>query len=110
VEIDGLVVAESSKPTLLFETGLPTRYYIPRTHVRLDLLTPTSSSSHCPYKGEAEYWSLRAGDIVHADVAWSYPTPLPESLKIAGLISFYNERVDLWVDGVLQARPVTHFA
>jgi uncharacterized protein (DUF427 family) len=110
VEVDGVTVAETAKPTLLFETGLPTRFYLPKTHVRMDLLTPTDTVSHCPYKGQAEYWSVRAGDAVHADLAWSYRTPLPESQKIAGLISFYNEKVDIFVDGVLQERPKTKFS
>jgi len=110
VEVDGMTVAESAKPTLLFETGLPTRYYLPKTHVRMDLLTPTERATHCPYKGQAEYWSLDVDGTVHADLMWSYPTPLPESQKIAGLIGFYNERVDLYVDGILQPRPVTQFA
>jgi uncharacterized protein (DUF427 family) len=110
VEVDGVTVAESTKPTLPFETGLPARYYLPKTHVRMDLLTPTDSESHCPYKGTAEYWSVRAGDTVHADLAWAYRTPLPESQKIAGLISFYNEKVDIYVDGVLQERPRTKFS
>jgi uncharacterized protein (DUF427 family) len=103
VEVDGVTIAETAKPTLLFETGLPTRYYLPQTHVRMDLLAPSESVSHCPYKGEAEYWTLRIGDMVVPDVAWSYRTPLPESQKVAGLISFYPEKVDLYVDGVLQA-------
>jgi uncharacterized protein (DUF427 family) len=106
VEVDGVTVAESSSPRLLFETGLPVRYYLPRTHVRLDLLTPTGTVTHCPYKGQAEYWSV--GD--HPDLAWSYRTPLPESEKIAGLIAFYNEKTDIYVDGVLQERPVTKFS
>jgi uncharacterized protein (DUF427 family) len=110
VEFDGVTIAESTKPTLLFETGLPARYYLPRTHVRMDLLEATDTVSHCPYKGQAEYWSVRAGDAVHADLAWSYRTPLPESQKIAGLIAFYNEKVDLHVDGVRQERPSTKFA
>ena len=110
VEIDGVTVAESAKPTLLFETGLPTRYYLPKTHVRMDLLTPTERSTHCPYKGQAEYWSLDVDGTVHPDLLWSYRTPLPESQKIAGMIGFYTERVDLYVDGVLQARPVSRFA
>ena len=76
----------------------------------MDLLTATDGASHCPYKGEAEWWSVRAGDTVHVDLAWSYRTPLPESQKIAGLIAFYNEKVDLYVDGVLQDRPSTKFA
>ena len=103
VEVGGVEIAETTKPTLLFETGLPVRYYVPRTHVRMDLLTPTETVSHCPYKGDAEYWSARIGDELHADVAWSYRTPLPESQKIAGLIGFYTERVDLYVDGEKQA-------
>jgi uncharacterized protein (DUF427 family) len=103
VEVDGVTIAETTKPTLLFETGLPVRYYLPKTHVRMDLLTPTESESHCPYKGDAEYWSILAGERLHADLAWSYRTPLPESQKIAGLISFYTEKVDLYVDGVKQA-------
>ena len=102
VEVDGVTIAETDKPTFLFETGLPTRYYIPGTHVRMDLLTPTETVSHCPYKGDAEYWSVRVRDEVRRDVAWSYRTPLPESQKIAGLISFYPEKVDLYVDGALE--------
>jgi uncharacterized protein (DUF427 family) len=101
VEIGGMTIAETDKPTLLFETGLPTRYYLPRTHVRMDLLEPSAAVSHCPYKGDAEYWSLRGGGV--PDVAWSYRAPLPESQKIAGLISFYPEKVDLYVDGAEQA-------
>lgn len=110
IEVDGVTVAETSKPTLLFETGLPTRYYLPKTHVRMDLLTPTETESHCPYKGQAEWWSVRAGDALHADLAWSYRTTLPESQKIAGLIAFYDEKVDVYVDGVLQERPRSPFA
>jgi uncharacterized protein (DUF427 family) len=102
VEVDGVEIANTTKPTLLFETGLPVRYYLPTTHVRMDLLTPTETVSHCPYKGDAEYWSARIGDELHADVAWSYRTPLPESQKIAGLIGFYTEKVDLYVDGIKQ--------
>jgi uncharacterized protein (DUF427 family) len=103
IEVDGVTIAETSKPTLLFETNLPVRYYLPKTHIRMDILTPSESTSHCPYKGDAEYWSFALGDSVKADIAWSYRTPLPESQKIAGLISFYPERVELYVDGVKQA-------
>jgi uncharacterized protein (DUF427 family) len=102
VEVDGVTVAESTKPTLLFETGLATRYYLPKTDVRMDLLTPNATSSHCPYKGDANYWSLALDDGAVTDVAWSYRTPLPESQKVAGLVCFYPERVDLYVDGRLQ--------
>ncbi|HSV67358.1 MAG TPA: DUF427 domain-containing protein [Mycobacteriales bacterium] len=105
VEVDGVTVAESASPRLLFETGLPVRYYLPKPHVRLDLLTPTGTVTHCPYKGQAEYWSVRTGDAVHEDLAWSYRAPLPESQKVAGLVAFYNERVDLYVDGEPRERP-----
>jgi uncharacterized protein (DUF427 family) len=110
VEVDGVTVAESASPRLLFETGLPVRYYLPKTHVRMDVLTPTDSESHCPYKGQAEWWSVRTGDSLHEDLAWSYRTPLPESQKIAGLVAFYNEKVDIYVDGVRQERPSTKFS
>ena len=110
VEVGGTTVAESTGTRMLFETGLPVRYYLPKTHVRMDLLTPTESVSHCPYKGQAEYWSVRAADGVREDLAWSYRAPFAESQKIAGLIAFYNENVDIYVDGVLQDRPVTKFS
>jgi uncharacterized protein (DUF427 family) len=110
VEVDGTTIAESTSPRLLFETGLPVRYYLPKTHVRMKLLTHTDSESHCPYKGQAEWWSVRVGDKVYKNFAWSYRMPLPESQKIAGLIAFYNEKVDIYVDGVLQERPVTKFS
>jgi len=110
VEVDGVTIAESTSPWLLFETGLPVRYYLPKTHVRMDLLAATDRASHCPYKGQAEWWSVRAGGRVHDDLAWSYRTPLPESQRVAGLIAFYDEKVDVYVDGVRQERPVTKFS
>jgi uncharacterized protein (DUF427 family) len=76
----------------------------------MDLLEPTSNETHCPYKGQAEYWSVRAGDALHENLAWSYPTPLPESEKVAGLVAYYDERVDIYVDGTLQERPRTKFS
>lgn len=100
VEVDGIIVAESTRPTLLFETGLRTRYYLPKTNVRLDLLEHTGTVTHCPYKGAAEYWSVRTPTGLRQDLAWSYPTPLPESIRIAGLIAFYNEKLDIYIDGV----------
>ncbi|MFD0685914.1 DUF427 domain-containing protein [Actinomadura fibrosa] len=109
VEVDGVTVAESSSPRLLFETGLPVRYYLPKTHVRMDLLEHTDTVTHCPYKGTAEYWSVRTGESLREDLAWSYPTPLDESRRVAGLICFYSEKVDIFVDGVLQDRPKTKF-
>ena len=110
VEVAGEVVAESTSPRLLFETGLPARYYLPKPHVRLDLLKPSETVTQCPYKGRAETFSVRAGGRLHADLAWSYPAPLPESQKIAGLVAFYNEKVALFVDGRREERPDTPFS
>jgi uncharacterized protein (DUF427 family) len=107
VEVEGRMVADTMRPVLLFETGLPTRYYVPKLDVRMDLLEPTDTHSRCPYKGVASYWSLRLGDRVFADLAWSYPLPIPECPKIENLVAFYNEKVDLYVDGDLQERPRT---
>jgi uncharacterized protein (DUF427 family) len=109
VLVDDLLLADSTSPRLLLETGLPTRYYLPRTHVRMDLLEGSATVTHCPYKGQAETWNVRAGDALHEDLAWSYPAPLPESQKVAGLIAFYDEKLDVEVDGVLQERPRTKF-
>lgn len=110
VSIDGEVVADSVRPTILFETGLPERYYLPPTDVRMDLLTPTATKTACPYKGFANYWSVTVDDTTHADLAWGYRTPLPESAAVAGLVCFYNEKVDLDVDGVRIDRPSTKFS
>jgi uncharacterized protein (DUF427 family) len=105
IELDGITVAESDQPRILFETGLPPRYYLPLTALRLDLLRPSDASTHCPYKGTASYWSVETGTRLHKDLVWMYRMPLPESQKIAGLACFYNERVRLYVDGELQPRP-----
>jgi uncharacterized protein (DUF427 family) len=109
VGIDGLVVADSHRPWFLYESGLPRRTYIPKLDVRMDLLVATETTSQCPYKGTASYWSVRAGDQIHEDIAWAYPTPRRESELITGLVSFYDERVDVTVDDVPQPRPRTHF-
>jgi uncharacterized protein (DUF427 family) len=110
VVVDGVTVADSTRPHILFETGLPPRYYLPLSDVRLDLLTPSASQTQCPYKGTASYWSLTVGAEHYDDFVWMYRSPLPESQKITGLACFYNERVDLYVDGVLQDRPRSPFS
>jgi len=110
VLIDGAVVADSVRPTILYETHLPPRYYLPKLDVRMDLLTPTDTSSACPYKGWANYWSVTVGYATHDDIVWGYTTPLPESEAIAGLVCFYNEKVDLEIDGVMLERPRTKFS
>jgi uncharacterized protein (DUF427 family) len=110
VEVDGVTVAESGQPRILFETGLPPRYYLPLTDVRMDLLRPSGSQTQCPYKGTASYWSVDAGKGLHEDIMWMYRTPLPESQKVAGLVCFYDERADVFLDGERQARPDTPFS
>ena len=110
VEIDGVTVADSTNGSFLYETNLPTRYYLPKTDVRMDLLTPTDTATACPYKGTARYWSVTLDDNTHEDVVWGYDTPLPESQKVTGLVSFYNEKVDIYIDEVLQERPKTKFS
>ncbi|HUA42281.1 MAG TPA: DUF427 domain-containing protein [Streptosporangiaceae bacterium] len=110
IEIDGVTVADSARPHILFETGLPPRYYLPLTDIRTELLRPSETLSHCPYKGTAAYWSVDTGTDVHKDVVWIYRTPLPESQKIAGLAAFYDEKVDVFVDGVQQRQPHTKWS
>jgi uncharacterized protein (DUF427 family) len=110
VKVDGRVVADSVRPTILYETGLPPRYYLPQPDVRMDLLRPTDSVTACPYKGWARYWDVAIDGTTHQDLAWGYTTPLPESTAIAGMICFYNEKVDLVVDDELIPRPRTKFS
>lgn len=90
----GEVIAETRRPCLLFETGLPTRYYLPSEDVRTELLAPSATSTACPYKGVASYWSATVDGQTVEDVAWSYESPPPEQPKIAGLLCFWPERVD----------------
>ena len=110
VELDGVTLAESPAPRILFETGLPPRYYLPLPDLRMDLLRPSATQSHCPYKGTAGYWSVEVNGKVYPDLVWVYRQTLPESQKIVGLACFYNEKVDLYVDGALQDRPHTPFS
>ena len=110
VELDGVTVADSTHPRILFETNLPPRYYVPLSDVRMDLLRPSDTQSSCPYKGTASYWSVDTGRGLHRDIVWIYRTPLPESQKVAGLACFYNEKADIYLDGELQQRPRTIFS
>ncbi len=110
VEIDGITVAESSNAKLLFETGLPVRYYLPKTDVAMEYLTPTDLVTECPYKGQARYWNVTVNGSLHENIVWGYDYPLPESQKIQGLVSFYNEKLDIHVDGELESKPKTKFS
>lgn len=110
VTVNDKVVADTTKPVLIFETGLPTRYYIDPADVRLDLLENTDSTSRCPYKGVASYWKMKS-DASNRDVAWAYMNPIDEILKIKGLIAFFNERVDsIVVDDETQEKPVNRWS
>jgi len=116
IELDGVVLANSGSPVMVFETGLPTRYYINPTDVTFDHLVPTETVTECPYKGTtASYWSGRIPDPTtgsvteYQDLAWMYAFPTRQLLPISGLVAFYNERVDTFLDGALLLRPKTHF-
>lgn len=111
VWLDGVLLAESHAPVLVFETGLPTRYYLDPTTVDHAHLEPSPTRTPCPYKGRTSaYWSVRLGEALHEDVAWRYDYPTPALAPIAGLVAFYNEFVDLVVDGEALARPRTKFS
>lgn len=107
VSLDGVVLADSRRAVLLLETGLPGRYYLPRTDLRPDLLTPSATRTVCPYKGVASYWTARVGERLVPDLAWSYEDPLAEALPVAGRVCFWNERTDLTIDGEPVPRPRT---
>jgi uncharacterized protein (DUF427 family) len=110
VKVGGEVVAETQRPMILFETGLPPRYYIPPEDVREDVLLKSEKTTQCPYKGAASYYSVEAGDGRVEDLVWYYPEPLPEVGKIEGLLCFFNEKVNLEVDGEEQDRPHTQWS
>ena len=113
VSLEGITLAESATPVLVFETGLPTRYYFDRTDVDFSHLVPTATQTACPYKGvTSAYWSVRVGGEVHKadqDLAWAYDFPTRQLLPIAGLVAFYNEKTDIDVDDVRLPRARTHF-
>jgi uncharacterized protein (DUF427 family) len=107
VFVAGERVASTIRPLLLFETHFPTRFYLPPDDVWTELFEPSDLVTTCPYKGVARYWSVRVGDNFEQELVWSYPDPIAENPKIRDLICFFNERVDLAVDGVRLDRPVT---
>lgn len=110
VEVDGIVVADSWRSVFLFETGLPTRYYLPLEDVQRNYLEQSRFETRCPYKGVARYYDLAAGASRLKDKVWYYPEPVHEAARIKGLVAFPNEFVDIYVDDVLQARPITTFS
>ena len=106
LELDGQVLAVSSRPVLLFETMLPTRYYLPRADVTAELV-PSPTTTWCAYKGEASYFSVAAEGRLVPDLAWSYPDPQHDAARVRDLIAFFDERIDVILDGERRARPVT---
>jgi uncharacterized protein (DUF427 family) len=110
VHVGGTKVADSANPRLLFETGLPVRYYLPKTDVRMDLLTPSELHTECPYKGSARYYHVTIDGTTYENLVWWYPFPVEESSRIAGLVCFYDEKVDVVVDGIEMKRPQTVFS
>lgn len=107
VSLDGEVLAESTRARGLFETGLPPRWYLPSEDVRTDLLEASETKTRCAYKGSASYWSARVGGGLVEDLVWSYPEPELEAVPVQGMLCFFNERVDLELDGVPIERPRT---
>jgi uncharacterized protein (DUF427 family) len=110
VLLDGEPLADTRRALMLLEATLPPRFYIPPDDVRTDLLVPSSNRSRCAYKGSAAYWHVRVGERVEEDLVWSYPVPAPEVEPIRDLLCFFNERVDLELDGVRDERPRTQWS
>jgi uncharacterized protein (DUF427 family) len=107
---DGELLADSRRAKVLFETALPPRYYLPADDVRTELLVPSSKRTRCAYKGSAVHWHVRVGDRLHDDLVWSYPTPEHDAEPVRDLFAFYNERVDLELDGEREERPRTQWS
>ena len=107
IGVDGVALADTTRAVWLFETSLPTRFYIPPDDVAMHLLERTATHTECAYKGQASYWSARAGATLLPDIAWSYPDPFTDALPVSGLVAFFTERLDLTLDGEAQARPRT---
>jgi len=106
LELDGQLLAQSSRPTLLFETMLPTRYYLPREDIRAELV-PSSTRTYCAYKGQASYWSAALDGRQLSDLAWTYQNPLHDAAQVRGLVAFFTERIDVILDGERLERPLT---
>ena len=106
IGLDGHVLAESARATLLFETMLPIRFYLPPEDVSADL-QPSSTRTWCAYKGEASYWSVALPSRTVPDIAWGYRSPLHDAIGVAGLVAFFDERLDVVLDGQPRERPVT---
>ena len=107
IELDGHTLAASTRPILVFETSLPTRYYLLRDDVRMELLQPSATTTTCAYKGHASYWNVQLGETQVKDLVWTYEQPLADAHELTGLVAFFDERADVFVDGQLLERPHT---
>ncbi|THV07289.1 DUF427-domain-containing protein [Dendrothele bispora CBS 962.96] len=111
VEVNGVEVANTNKPRFLYETSLPVRTYIPKTDCRLDLLVPSTLTTACPYKGVANYYNVQLDkDQTVENIVWWYRNPNLECAAINGFVAFYDEKVDVWIDGEKQERPATKWS
>jgi uncharacterized protein (DUF427 family) len=98
VRVKDTVVANSSRPLVLTETGSPPRYYLPPEDVDTDMLQTSATTSHCPFKGDAVYWSVNTGDGLTEDAVWSYPEPFPRVEPIAGRLAFWSEKPEVTLE------------
>lgn len=111
VVLGGEIIAQSTAAVFLFETGMPTRYYLPIEDVHMEWLEKSETTSRCPYKGEAVYWSAQLGGKNYEDIVWSYPEPVAECPKIKNYLCFFNENVDdIFVDGVAVEKVETKWS
>ncbi|WDQ30674.1 DUF427 domain-containing protein [Paenibacillus marchantiae] len=110
IVLDGIKLADSRRPMIVFETGVPVRYYLPIEDVDQNVLTANDKQTSCPYKGDASYWTAVLNGQTYENIVWSYLNPIPEIPKIAGSMSFYNEQVDVYVDGELQPKPKWYYS
>jgi uncharacterized protein (DUF427 family) len=110
VSLDGEVFADTTRAKVIFETGLPPRWYFPPDDVRGEVLVDSDTRTGCAYKGFASYKSVRAGNQLEEDLVWVYEDPRREAAPIKDHLAFFNERVDIEVDGELQERPVTQWS
>jgi len=109
IMLDGEVLANTKRAVFVFETGLPARYYIPEADVKARL-SPSDRKTACPYKGVASYWNVEAAGETHEDLVWAYLDPVREAEPVRGLMCFFNEKVDVVIDGQLQDRPETKWS
>ena len=107
ISIGGVVLASTERAVVMHETGLPPRHYVPRDDVRTEHLRPTETETVCPFKGRASYWTAEIDGTTHRDLAWTYERPIDGAQRLAGLVCFFDERVDVVVDGETRERPIT---